>query len=123
MTTENFEVIAAFVDGERVESDALKLALSDPAGRDYLADIVSLREAVRVPGSAIAPAQWRSPGGKRWLAAAALVVVGAGAGYAIGHGSARREAASASAAPAPNRVIELKPGVNWHETSGTGGGH
>jgi hypothetical protein len=119
MTSHSFEIIAAFVDGERVDAEALKLALGDAAGRDYLADIVSLREAVRLPDPAmttVAPAAMNT---RRWLAAAALVVVGLGTGFAIGHQFART-GASATAAPTPNRVIELKPGVNWHET---GGGH
>jgi hypothetical protein len=117
MRAEELEVIAAFVDGERVDAEALKLALADAAGRDYLADIVSLREAVRLPDpamTAIAPASMNA---RRWLATAALVVIGAGTGFAIGHQFARG-GASATAAPAPTRVIELKPGVNWHETGG-----
>jgi hypothetical protein len=113
----NFELIAAFLDGERVDVEALKRALSDATGRDYLADIVSLREAVRLPDPsmlAVAPA---SRNARRWLAAAALVVIGAGTGFAIGHRFARTDA-SATTAPAPTRVIELKPGVDWHETGG-----
>jgi hypothetical protein len=117
MTSDSFEIIAAFVDGERVDTDALKLALGDAAGRDYLADIVSLRDAVRLPDPAMTAVAPASVNARRWLAAAALVVVGLGTGFAIGHRVALADA-SVSAAPAPNRVIELKPGVNWHETGG-----
>jgi ferric-dicitrate binding protein FerR (iron transport regulator) len=121
MTSDSLEVIAAFVDGERVDAETLKLALGDAAGRDYLADIVSLREALRLPDPAIATIAPASMNARRWLAAAALVVIGAGTGFAIGHRFARTDAgATAAAAPAPTRVIELTPGVNWHET---GGGH
>jgi len=119
MREEKFEVIAAFLDGERVDAEALKLALGDSAGRDYLADIVSLREAVRLPDPSMTAAAPASMNVRRWLAAAALVVIGAGTGFAIGQRFTRAEVA-ATAAPAPTRVIELKPGVNWHET---GGGH
>jgi len=41
------EVIDAFIDGERVDADALKTALADANGRDYLIDAWLLREAVR----------------------------------------------------------------------------
>lgn len=115
--TDHFEIIAAFVDGERVDPDALKKALSDAAGRDYLADIVSLREAVRAPDVSMTTAAPASMSGRRWLAAAAIVVLSVGAGFALGHRSARPEATS-NAAPAPTRVIELRLGVDWHETGG-----
>jgi hypothetical protein len=117
MTSDSLEVIAAFLDGERVDAEALKVALSDAAGREYLADIVSLREAVCLPDPSITAAAPSSRGASRWLAAAALVVFGVGTGFAIGHRFARTEP-SATAAPAPTRVIELKPGVEWHETTG-----
>ena len=41
------EVIDAFMDGERVDADALKAALADSSGRDYLVDAWLLREAVQ----------------------------------------------------------------------------
>ena len=44
--TDTIEVIAAFADGERVDADALKQALGESAGRDYLIDLLALREAV-----------------------------------------------------------------------------
>jgi len=114
---EKFEVIAAFVDGERVEAEALKQALADAEGRTYLTDIVSLRQAVRSSDTAMAAVAARSTTTRRWLAAAALVVVGVGAGFAMGRRSAPAVAAPLTA-PAATRVIELKPGVNWHETGG-----
>ena len=43
---ERFEVIAAFADGERVDTRALRAALADEAGRDYLIDLVAMREIV-----------------------------------------------------------------------------
>ena len=117
MTTP-FEVIAAFVDGERVDPEALKQALSEPAGRDYLADIVALREVVadRTVTTPVAAVRPRRVG--RWIAAAAVVALSVGGGFALGHRTAESKAASAAAAPKPTRVIELKPGVEWHETGG-----
>ena len=44
---ERFEVIAKFADGERVDTLALRAALADEAGRDYLIDLVAMREIVR----------------------------------------------------------------------------
>jgi hypothetical protein len=43
---EQFEVIAKFADGERVDTQALRAALADEAGRDYLIDLVAMREIV-----------------------------------------------------------------------------
>ena len=43
---ERFEVITAFADGERVDPRALRAALADEAGRDYLIDLVAMREIV-----------------------------------------------------------------------------
>ena len=40
---QRLEVIAAFADGERVDTRALRDALADEAGRDYLIDLVALR--------------------------------------------------------------------------------
>jgi hypothetical protein len=37
------EVIDALVDGERVDADLLKAALSKAQGRDYLVDVLALR--------------------------------------------------------------------------------
>ena len=42
-----FAVIAAFIDGEAVESVVLKQALAMPAGRDYLVDLLSIRGSMR----------------------------------------------------------------------------
>jgi hypothetical protein len=44
--TDNLDVIAAFADGEHVEADALKAALANEAGRDYLVDVLALRGLV-----------------------------------------------------------------------------
>jgi hypothetical protein len=48
----HYEVIAAFADGERVDTTALRAALADEAGRDYLIDLVAMREIVVDAGAA-----------------------------------------------------------------------
>ena len=40
------EVIAAFIDGERVDSVQLAEALAESEGREYLIDLLALRELV-----------------------------------------------------------------------------
>jgi len=84
---DGFAVIDAFVDGERVDAAALKHALSEPAGRDYLVDLWLLREGVQEEMKADTAAPpvtlpTRSP--RNWLYAAAMFVCLVG-GYAIGY--------------------------------------
>ena len=117
---DSLEIIDAFVDGQRVDPATLESALADPAGRRYLTDLIALREVVRTPESTVvaSPAAARR---WRWMAVAACVVIAGGgylAGVQIERQRSREAAAATSKAPAPTRVIELKPGVNWHETSG-----
>lgn len=120
--TDPFEVIAAFVDGERVDPARLKSALATPDGRDYLADMVALREVVAHDLVPAAHAPARST--RRWIVAtAAAVVLSLAGGYSLGHrsapgggapalGGAVRSSAS-DAAPAPTRVIEVAPGSSY----------
>ena len=64
--TDHLDVIAAFADGEHVEADALKAALADEAGREYLVDVLALRglvsEAPASRAAAIEPPKRRRPG-------------------------------------------------------------
>jgi len=131
------DVIAAFADGEHVEPDALKAALADEAGRDYLVDVLALRglvsEAPATRAAAIEPPA-RSAGW-RVVPIAALLVAGVSGGFAMG----RQTTASATEAPAPpapmvtaqaippelripapapTRVIKLESGTSWNERSG-----
>ena len=121
-----FEVIAAFADGERVDTLALREALSHEAGRDYLIDLVAMREVVS--GTAIGVAETgTAPRSTGWslarrrlvgIAAAAVIAVGA-AGYAIGQQRSRVITVAAhppleadvvvslETAPAPTQVIRL----------------
>lgn len=135
--TDHLDVIAAFADGEHVEGDALKAALADEAGREYLVDLLALRglvsEAPAQRAAVIEPpkraAAWRL------LPVAALLVAGVSGGIAIGRqttGSITPEPAplapvvTAQAippelripAPAPTRVIKLEAGTSWNERSG-----
>ena len=126
---DGFAVIDAFVDGERVDAAALKHALSEPAGRDYLVDIWLLREGVQEEmkaDTAAPPASLPTRSPRTWLYAAAMLVCVIG-GYAIGYqmsgpGSqqpvpvtppaANAQPASAPpaplAAPVPTRVITVQ---------------
>lgn len=129
------EVIAAFVDDERVDTDALKRALALPEGREYLVELLAMRELVAVPidRALIEPATKRSPS-RRWaLAAAAVVLLAASssggyfAGYRFGGRTRPIETAApavapdtATAAPRPTTVIKLESGVDWTERAGGG---
>ena len=134
--TDHLDVIAAFADGEHVEADALKIALADEAGREYLVDLLALRglvaEAPVTRVAAAAPVS--SPASWRLLPIAAMLVAGVAGGFAIGRqtaGSIAAEPAPAPMvtaqavppelripAPEPTRVIKLESGTSWNERSG-----
>jgi len=82
-----FEIIDAFMDGERVDAAALKRALAESEGRDYLVDAWLLREGIQEDmalESAVAPQPRRARGPRPWLLAAAMLLCVAGA-YLIGY--------------------------------------
>jgi hypothetical protein len=116
---EQAEVIAAFADGKRVDTDALRAALATPDGRDYFIDLVALREVVRVPvittTNAAGPgAPSRSSGARAWMAIASTLILCVLGGYLIGHRVADAEhRKSAISAPTPDRVIPL----TWDEAT------
>jgi hypothetical protein len=109
-------VISAFLDDESFDLADLAEALSDPAGRSLLIDLLALRQIVQ-PEEAIAsmaPATsarrfWRRP-----LAAAAVLLALAG-GYFLGE---RRSAVDMADPPAPTRVVQA---TAW-QILPTGGG-
>ncbi|HTH02470.1 MAG TPA: hypothetical protein VL882_19480 [Vicinamibacterales bacterium] len=121
-------VVAALADGEPVEPDALRVALDDPAVREYLVDLIALRRSVASMAE-LAPVQWRerrsflSRAG--WMAAAAAVVISLAGGYVVGQRTVQAAAAPSvetfvdfsgnASAPKPTRVVRLRPGVNWTE--------
>ena len=120
MTTlhDPFEVIAAFVDGERVDPVLLKSALALADGRDYLINMIALREVVTNDTTTAAPVVSRPA--RRWIvAAAAAIVLSLGSGYALGHrlavtkdGTNLNHSINATdvAAPPPTRVINVASG-------------
>lgn len=118
--------IDAFLDGERVEAPALEAALASAEGRAYLIDALALRQLMsEAPSAAVQPPH-RKPA-LLFYARAAVVALGLlGIGYAAGtartsppDGSViETNSAQSIAAPEPTRVIELTPGVNWHESKG-----
>jgi hypothetical protein len=122
--------VGAFVDGEVVDPAALKAALAVAAGRDYLVDLLQLREAVGAMGPATWSAARRRPrlaDRLVWAAAAAAVVMGVTGGYLAGQRAvpattstvdAVIEVEAAPAAPPPTRTITLRPGVNWTDSPG-----
>ncbi len=126
-------VVAAFLDGEEVNCEALKDSLAAHEARDYLIDLLILRRSVAHMGPMTidrATAQRPRPIG-RWLAAAMILIatVTTGlAGYAIGTRGGfvmRVESAPSSVeavidggvshAPRPTEVIRLQPGIDWHQ--------
>ena len=135
---DHLDVIAAFADGEHVEADALKAALADEAGREYLVDVLALRGLVsEAPAARIVTPEAQptaSPSSWRWLPIAAMLVAGVAGGFAIGRQTsdvtpmpvvvAPTVTAQATPpelripAPAPTRVIKLETGSSWNERSG-----
>jgi len=129
LNEESCQVVASLADGERVDPEALKLALEDPAVREYLVDLVALRQSVATMSE---PVQWRerrsflSRAG--WVAAAATIFISLTAGYVAGQRTVEAAPAPtvetfvtigpAAAAPKPTRVVTLRPGVNWTEKEG-----
>ena len=127
-----YAVVEAFVDGESIDPEALRLALEQRDARDHFVDLLVLREGVRT----MAPGAWtgsnRTPqrGVLRWIAAAAAVLVSLSAGYYTGQrtvtaaGSQGVETMvaveSTPVAPKPTQVIKLQPGVNWTDVSAPG---
>ena len=118
--------IDAFVDGETVDASALDAALASAEGRAYLFDALSLRRLAQdATADVAAPAPLSRARTLHFYARAAAVAIGLlGLGYAAG---ARDRVtvietptanAQAEPAPEPTRVIELTPGVNWHESKG-----
>jgi len=122
-------VVAALADGERVDPDALKLALEMPAVRDYLVDIIALRRAVGA-ASELSAVRWherRSFRSRiRWASVAAAAAISLAAGYVMGQRTVEAAPMVESVvhldaqppAPKPTRVISLQPGVNWTEKAG-----
>jgi hypothetical protein len=131
--SQHLETIGAFIDGERVDADALRAALAVEEGRAYLVELAAMREIVAMPATVPAPAARSSAGrtfgssgmvsAKFLLAAAALVAVVGTAGFAIGRAQVERriaiERAQADQAPAPTREVPAEAGVSWSSSTGS----
>lgn len=119
-----FETLGAFIDGERVDADALRAALSIDEGRAYLVELAAMREIVAMTSIAAAPAPRSSARSVKFLlvAAAMIAVVGA-AGFALGRAEVERrvavERAEANQAPAPTREVPAEAGVSWSSSTGS----
>lgn len=129
---QSYLVVAALADGEHVDPPALRIALADPAVREYLVDLMALRHAVGtmggVPSTGSTDRHFLKTGGG-WLTAAAAVVISLTAGYFAGQRTAALtlsastietavDLGSIPVAPKPTHVVPLRPGVNWTETAG-----
>lgn len=122
------EIIDAFIDGQRVDGDAIKRALADPEGRAYMVDAWLLREAIQeqeektlASYAATRPAARSAKPVQRWLVAAAITGSLLGA-YATGRITAPQpppavapptttavaQPSPAFPVPAPTRVIQLE---------------
>jgi hypothetical protein len=97
-------VISAFLDDEAFEPVALAEALSDPAGRALLIDLLALRRIVQPEESSASVALLSPPrrfSVRSLLAAAAMLITLAG-GYLIGE---RHGAGDTTDPPAPSQVV------------------
>ncbi|HEY7501564.1 MAG TPA: hypothetical protein VH740_23780 [Vicinamibacterales bacterium] len=105
---DSHDVISAFLDDEPFDPRELSDALSDPAGRALLIDLIALRHIVQpidvMRESAHPAGVWRRS--IRPLMAAAAIVFALAGGYLLGQ---RRTASSEIAAPAPTRVVQGPP--------------
>ncbi len=99
------EVISAFLDDEPFDPSQLAEALSEPAGRDLLIDLVALRHLAQTddeePHTSRDPKPWRLS--LRSMVAAAAVFVALVGGYLIGE---RRSQFAVAEAPSPTHVVE-----------------
>jgi hypothetical protein len=132
--TDSHEVIAAFVDGERVDSGQLAEALAGPEGREHLIDLLALRElvdddVVLAGGREIVRKESLFSWPQLSIAAALIVTVTLGGYFAgVRQGELRAPANDAPIAsplvvnplppPAPTQVIRLQSGVDWQERIG-----
>jgi hypothetical protein len=137
------DVIAAFLDDERVDATMLQRALALPEGREYLVQVLALRElmnpqgrdGITTPRRAVgwragAPRSWERVV-RRWAVAAVVLLLASIGGYVIGQragflahvqgaGSSAEAGGEATAplAPKPTHLIRLQPGVNWSASGG-----
>lgn len=102
---ETHDVISAFIDDEPFDANSLVAALSDPAGRELLIDLVALRHLTQ-PKAKDAPLIDRRPrqSAARTLVAAAAVLIALVGGYVAG--DRRHEPSITTTAPPATRVVQ-----------------
>lgn len=108
--SDTHDVISAFLDDEPFDPQALATALSDPAGRALLLDLIALRRIVQ-PVDVVPPMTFARPPRRvfwRTAAAAAALCLALGGGYLLGE---RRAAGVEVAAPPATRVVQAVPFV------------
>lgn len=101
--SETYEVISAFLDDEAFNPTELADALSDPAGRALLIDLLALRHLTQSEGTTAMPVARTWPASFRAVLAVAAVLVALVGGYL---GGVRQSGAAVSTAPAPTRVVQ-----------------
>lgn len=113
----DLKTIAAFIDGERVDPHALKSALTHDQGRDYLVELVAIRELMATPTMTVAAPKPTGPTRAWWIVSAAAVLLAIAGGIAVGTTTATHFAMTASkSAPAATVVVTTDGG--WRETKG-----
>jgi hypothetical protein len=106
------QVISAFLDDEPFDAAELLAALSDPAGRELLIDLVALRHLTQADGTHAA--RGRGPQKRsilRGLVAAAAVVIALVGGYVAGERRSLPGSPTSFEAPTPTRIVE--PSSTW----------
>ena len=103
---DRFELIDAFVDGERVDAAALKRVLAEDAGRDYFVDAWLLREGVLDELAHEPVPQMRAIPNRRWpvlaiAASLACLMAGGLAGYRMGAVRGGTSPAGVASVPSP----------------------
>jgi hypothetical protein len=121
----NHETISAFIDGEPVDPVRLADALGTPAGREYLVDLLRLGALVAEAEKDAGGEAPRSVGKekRRWLVAAAAVLLMSLGAFAAGMQVGQQvlpasTTAQQQDAPLPDRVIELRDGIEWRNNLG-----
>ena len=100
-----FDIIDAFVDGEPVDPAALKGALADAEGRDYLVDAWLLRNVVQdeMAQESGVPRPAGGAARRSWLIAAAVAGICLVGGYVAG---TRFPGSAGSPPPGPSSQVE-----------------
>jgi hypothetical protein len=115
--SEDHNVISAFIDDEPFDAHELAAALSDPAGRELLIDLVALRGLATIEAPPIAAGAGVSRRGSpvRLVWAAAAVVLAMAGGYRLGQQQSDQRAV-------PPTATVVVAGTAWQVVSAPGGG-